>query len=90
MSFYSPPFVRGIDGKTYPRNRSTDDRMRLISVVHDLAHDGRSIRAVVRAAADQGERVSIGTVSTYLRSWRCENCSGGPDSAPEHQVGGLA
>lgn len=83
---YYPERVLGIDGKRYPtRPPRGVERLRMIALVHALAHDGRSVRAVVaELAAAHGITRSVGSVSTYLTAYQCPNCSGGPPAPPEH------
>ncbi|MFN8081263.1 MAG: hypothetical protein U0Q19_17030 [Kineosporiaceae bacterium] len=79
-----PEYVTGLDGKIYPARRQPD-RLALIEVVHRLSHAGLSVRGVIGYLADVGVRRSVGTVSTWLRDWRCNDCSG-DDTAPPEQV----
>lgn len=82
--------VRGLDGKTYPPSAlCLADRSYLVGRAHYLAHDeGLSVRQIVaRLELDHGVRRSVGSVSTWLRTWTCDLCSGGAKHTPEQAQG---
>lgn len=77
--------IIGLDGKTYPARRVSDDEQQaLVSAVHGMRHErGLSVRAIQTELADHGVRRSVGWVSTALSTWRCDGCSGGRNDSPE-------
>ena len=79
--------VFGLDGKNYPsRPLSRGDRLRLIGRVHTLAHEGLSVRQIVVRLGEEGVRRSVGSVSEYLTTYRCSDCSGGAFCPPEQNA----
>lgn len=81
-----PTRILGLDGKSYPGVwLSTDDRTRLVGIVHALSHDnGLSVRQIIaRIVDDYDIRRSVGWVSTALRTWTCPGCSGAQNETPE-------
>ena len=80
VSAYRAPEHRvlGCDGKWYPYHPLTgEDRSYLIGHAHFLKHaEGLSVRQIVAALAIEGIRRSVGSVSSYLTAYQCEDCSG--------------
>lgn len=73
-------YVLGLDGKVYPGALSRrSNRAQIVAKVHALAHDGHSIRDIVRILSGEfGLRRSVGTVHSDLNTWQCSSCSGAP------------
>lgn len=78
--------ILGLDGKTYPRSSPHREKQRaaVIGMVHEMRHDGRSVRQIVSALAEIGVRRSVGSVHTDLKNWVCDSCSGVAKATPEH------
>jgi hypothetical protein len=76
-----PGYFVGLDGKIYPGVGLHSKRIReyLFGRCYYEHHDNRlSDRQIVAALAEEGWRVSVGTVAAYLKQ-ECVKCSGGPN-----------
>lgn len=82
-----PGYVIGADRKLYPYH-PLDEATRgvIVGKVHRLSHAGLSVRQIVARLAEDGFRVSVGTVHGWLKTWRCNDCSGGSIRPPEHST----
>jgi hypothetical protein len=77
-----PAVVFGLDGKKYPGPQYRTRRVReyLFGRCHYERHEnGLSCRQIIAVLAEEGFRISVGTVSAYLRK-ECIECSGGPNA----------
>jgi hypothetical protein len=87
-----PGYVVGLDGKIYPGTglHSTRVSSYLFGRCHYERHDnGLSYRQIIATLADEGWRISVGTVAAYLKS-ECVACSGSANETPEHLGGAVA
>jgi hypothetical protein len=68
----------GRDGKSYPRYvLDPREREYLRGRVHYLRHaDGLTLQSIVAVLREEHPQCasSVGTVSQWLRSWRCDHC----------------
>lgn len=73
------------DGKLHPLGGRLpeDDHERAVALAHWLrCHEGRSYRQVVDGLAENGLRVSLGSVFAWCRSYTCHSCPARPPPEP--------
>lgn len=72
-----PKFLLGGDGRWHPyRKRSADERAWDLGFIHQAMHEqGLSVRATQAALAEQGVRLSVGSIHAD-RATPCTWCSG--------------
>jgi hypothetical protein len=78
LSSLPPGYLVGIDGRLHPaRLHDANTRAYFHERCHQLRHDhGLTYRQIIAAFADEGLKISFGSVSNLLRR-PCASCSGG-------------
>jgi hypothetical protein len=64
--------------KLYPSTRDPDELARTRALVHQLAHQGLSIREVRKRLVDHHVWRSVGSISADLAKFECPSCATTP------------
>jgi hypothetical protein len=74
------------NGRMYPARRDPAELARTRAIIHQLAHQGLSIREVRKRLVDHHVLRSVGSICADLRDFECDACATTP-AAPEPSAG---